>query len=450
MSPDTGAGGPPPEQGLSRRTVLRGLGAGALAAGAGSVLSACGPGTTSSGGASPAGTISIGFVTPLTGPLAAFASADRFALAAIRATPQYRHGFRAGGRTYQVNILVADSLSDPNHASQVARDLVVNSNVDMILATSTPETTNPVAEVAETQGVPCVSTVSLWESWYAGLGGNPGRPTTTFQYCTLFFFGLKQLQGCFVPMWNGVPASNKNVACMYPDDADGNAFRAGFEPLIKAAGYTVVDGGAYPDGTTDFTTMISRFKAQQAEYFTNCPLPADFDIFWKQAHQQGWRPRLATVAKVLAFPADTAALGPLASNIATSSWWGPYMPNRSSLTGETTSALASAYQAQTGRQWVQSIGSSYALFEVAEKALTAVSDPHDKKAVAAAIHAVDYTGMCGPLNFAAGPAPGVAIINPVGVQWKAAAGRYPLEMKVVDNSLNEAVAIEASLEATNP
>jgi branched-chain amino acid transport system substrate-binding protein len=126
------------------------------------------------------------------------------------------------------------------------------------------------------------------------------------------------------------------------------------------------------------------------------------------------------------------------------------MPNSSSLTGETASALAAAYQAQTGRQWVQSIGSSYALFEVAEKALTAVSDPHDKQAVAAAIHAVDYAGMCGPLNFAAGPAPGVAIINPVGVQWKAAAGKYPLEMKVVDNALNEAVPIEASLEATNP
>jgi branched-chain amino acid transport system substrate-binding protein len=449
MSPDTGAGGPPQEQGLLRRSVLRGLGAGALAAGAGSALAGCGSATTDSGGAPSAGTINIGFVTPLTGPLAGFASADRFVLAAIRATPQYRHGFRAGGRTYQVNIVVADSLSDPNRAAQVARDLIVSNNVDMLLATSTPETTNPVAVVAETQGVPCVSTVSLWESWYAGLGGNPASPTTKFQYCTLFFFGLKQFQGCFVPMWDRVPASNRNVACMYPNDADGNTFRAGFEPLIKAAGYTVVDGGAYPDGTTDFTTMISTFKAQQAEYLTNCPLPPDFGIFWKQAHQQGWEPRLATVTKVLGFPADAAALGPLASNIATGSWWGPYMPNKSSLTGETASALTDAYQAQTGRQWVQSIGSSYALFEVAEKALAAVSDPHDKKAVAAAIHAVNYTGMCGPLNFAAGPAPGVAIIEPVGVQWKAGTGRYPFEMKVVDNSLNQAVPIQASLEPTN-
>ena len=58
--------------------------------------------------------------------------------------------------------------------------------------------------------------------------------------------------------------------------------------------------------------------------------------------------------------------------------------------------------------------------------------------------------MCGALNFAGGPAPGVAIINPVGVQWKAATGKFPFEMKVVDNSLNPAVKIEAKLEPTNP
>jgi branched-chain amino acid transport system substrate-binding protein len=450
MSPDSGAGEPPRERGLPRRSVLRGLGAGALTTGAAGILAACRSGSKSPGGSAPAATINIGFVSPLTGPLAGFASGDSFVLAAIKTTPQYARGFTVGGKTYKVNIVVADSQSDPNRASQVARDLVVKSNVDMILATSTPETTNPVALVAETQGVPCVSTVCLWESWYAGLGGNPARPTAKFPYCTLFFFGLKEFAGCLVPMWNRIPASTRNVACMYPNDADGNAFRAGFEPLITASGYRVVDGGAYSDGTTDFTAMISTFKNAGAEYFTNCPLPPDFTIFWKQANQQGWKPKLATVAKVLEFPADAVALGPLARNIATGSWWGPYLPGKSSLTGETASTLANAYQAQTGRQWVQSIGSSYALFEVAEKAFTAVSDPHDKKAVAGAIHAVNYSGMCGPLNFAAGPAPGVAIINPLGVQWKASAGRYPFEMKVVDNSLNKAIPIEAELEPTNP
>jgi branched-chain amino acid transport system substrate-binding protein len=271
----------------------------------------------------------------------------------------------------------------------------------------------------------------------------------TLQYCTLFFFGLKEFQGCFVPMWNRVPASSKNVACQYPNDADGNAFRAVFEPLIRASGYKPVDGGAYTDGTTDYTTMISSFKAADAQYLSNCPLPPDFNVFWKQAHQQGWRPKLATVAKVLLFPADTAALGRLVNNIATDSWWGPYMPNKSSLDGTSASALVNAFQAQTGKAWVQGIGSTYALFEIAKEVFSGVSDPHNRQEVAHALHAVNYTGMCGPLNFAGGPAPGVAIIPPVGVQWKASTGKYPFEMRVVDNSLNRAVKIEADLEPTN-
>jgi len=430
--------------------VLRGLGAGALATGAGGALAACGSRGQGSGGSASGQTISIGFVTPLTGPLAGFASGDRFVLSTIKATPQYRDGFTIGGRTYKINILVVDSQGDPNLASEAARNLILNYDVDMLLATSAPETTTPVAVVAETQGVPCVSTVCPWESWYAGLGGNPAQPATTFTYATLFFFGLKQFQGCFVPMWNRIPAANKNVACMYPDDADGNAFRGGFIPLMQKSGYQAIDGGAYTDGITDFTAMITKFQAKKAQYFSNCQLPPDFNIFWRQAHKAGFRPKLATVAKVLLFPADTVALGPLVNNVATDSWWGPYMPYKSSLTGETASALAASYEAQTGKQWVQSIGSSYSLFEVAHQAFTAVTDPHDRKAVAGAIHQVNYSGMCGTLNFAGGPAPGVAIINPVGVQWKKGTGKHPYELKVVDNSLNKAVKIQDRLQPTNP
>jgi branched-chain amino acid transport system substrate-binding protein len=450
MDPDEAAGKPLQEQGIARRSVLRGLGAGALATGAGGILAACSSGIKGSQTASSAGTITLGYISPFTGPLAGFASGDRFVIDTIRATPAYSKGFKVGGRTYQVNIVVADSQSDPNRASQLARQLVLNNKVDMLLTSSTPETVSPVAVVGQTQGVPCLATNDPWESWYGGLGGNPATPTASFQYCTVFFFGLKEFQGCFVPMWNRLPGKNKNVACMYPNDADGNAFRAAFEPLITDSGYSPVDGGAYNDGATDFTSMISKFKGADAQYFSNCPLPPDFNTFWKQANQQGWKPRLATVAKVLLFPADTAALGPLVNNIATDSWWGPYMPNKSSLDPSlSASQLKDNFQPQTGNQWVQGIGSTYSLFEVAREVFTSVSDPHDKPEVARALHNVNYTGMCGPLNFSGGPAPGVAIIKPVGVQWKQVPGKFPFEMKVVDNSLNTAVPVQADLQATN-
>jgi branched-chain amino acid transport system substrate-binding protein len=430
---------------LTRRTVLKGMGLGAATIGASGVLAACGAGIKGSAGSS-SGTIVIGLVTPLTGPLAGFASGDQFVVDQIRKTSAYTKGFKVGTTTYNVNILVRDSQSDPNRASQVARELILQNNVDMMLTTSTPETTNPVATVCEAQHVPCVSTVVPWESWYLARQSDPANPKP-FKYTTMFFFGLKEFGGTFVPMWNRIP-NDRVVAGMFPNDADGNAFRAGWPAITKAAGYRLVDGGAYTDGTTDYSSMIALFKSNNCDIFINGPLPPDFNTMWKQAAQQGYKPKLATVAKVLLFPADTTALGDLVVNIATDSWWSPYVPYSSSLDGRTAKSLADAYQSSSGKQWVQSLGSTYSLFEVAQKAFTASSDPHNRDAVAAQLRALSYAGICGPLNFTNGPVPGVAIINPVGVQWKKGK-QFPYEMVVVDNSLNPSVPIGGPLEPTN-
>ncbi len=456
---------------VTRRALLKGLGIGAVGLGAGAFLEACAPAATSAP-ASPAapsvagsagsaasaaptaaaslaassGTIKIGFVTPQTGNLAGFASGDSFIVDRVRQSDAYTKGFTVGGKRYDVQIVTADTQSDPNRASQVAQDLVLNQGVDMVVTTSTPETTNPVAQICEQQGVPCLSTVVPWQSWFFGRQADPANPKP-FKYTTMFFFGAETFGGCFVPMWNRVP-TNKVVAGMFPNDADGNAFRGVWPDVIKKAGYTFVDGGAYPNLTTDYTSMISKFKDAQAEVFINAPLPPEFNTFWKQAAQQGFKPKLATVAKVLLFPADTEALGDLVNNIATDCWWGPFMPYKSSLTGETSQQLADAYQAASGKQWLQSLGSTYSLFEVAQLAFLAVDDPHAHDAVAASLGKVAYSGICGPLDFTKGPFPGIGMMRPVGVQWRKGT-KWPWEMVVVDNSLNSDVPVGGDLQPTN-
>jgi branched-chain amino acid transport system substrate-binding protein len=427
---------------LSRRTLLKTTG---LAAAAGPLLAACGGGIKGSG-SSNAGTITIGFVSPQTGPLAGFASGDNFVVDQIRASSAYSKGFQVGGKTYTVNILVKDTQSEPNRASQVARELILQDHVDMVLTSSTPETTNPVATVCETQGVPCVSTVVPWEAWYFSRQANPKNPKP-FTYTTMFFFGVDEFGGCFVPMWNRV-SNDKTVAGMFPNDADGNAFRAAWPAVIKKAGYKFVDAGGYTDGLTDYSSMIGKFKGERCDIYINAPLPPDFNTMWKQAAQQGYKPKLATVAKVLLFPADTVALGDLVNNIATDAWWGPFMPYKSALDGRTAKDLADAYQAKSGKQWLQSLGSTYSLFEIAQKAFTAASDPHDKKAVAEQLRNMNYTGISGPLDFTKGPVPGVAIQQPLGVQWQKGS-KFPYEMVVVDNSLNKDVPVGGDLTPTN-
>src|SRR5260370_16686735 len=210
--------------------------------------------------------------------------------------------------------------------------------------------------------------------------------------------------------------TNKVVPAASPTAAGGTAFRRFSPPIAKGAGYDMVLSPAYPDGTTDYSSIISQFKSAKADFFTNVPLPPDFATMWKQSVQQGFKPKLATVAKVLLFPPDAYALGSLANNVATDAWWAPSLPWKSSFTGETCQQMASEFESATGGQWNSNI-SNYSLFEAAHAALSSVSDPHDKAEVADAIHKGNLPPAgAGPLNFASRrPPPAPATTPPAAL-----------------------------------
>src|ERR1022692_314915 len=435
---------------ISRRGLLRAVGAGAAVAGTGGLLEACSSGIK---GASSGGTkgITIGWIHPLTGPLAGFGAPDNWVISKIKQTAPYKNGFKIGGKTFSVTIKSYDTQSSPTRAGDLAKTAILSDNVDLLLASSTPETVNAVASQAETLGTPLICANIPWEAWYINLGGNPLKPTLKPKFVVMYFLGAEHLVKCFIPVWPRIHAqlhTDKVVAAAFPNDSDGNAFRAVFPPIAKAAGYTFDLSSAYTDGTTNYSSMISQFKADKADFFTNVPLPPDFATMWKQSVQQGFKPKLATVAKVLLFPTDAYALGNLVDNVATDAWWAPTLPWKSSFTGETCPQMANEFEAATNGQWNSNI-SNYSLFEAAHAALTSVSDPHDKTEVADAIHKVDIQALAGPLDFASGgPAPGVAITPPVGVQWQKGT-KYPLEMQVVDNTLQPQAKITADLKPTN-
>jgi branched-chain amino acid transport system substrate-binding protein len=451
-----------PAGGLSRRSLFRTAGLGAAVVGGGSFLEACSSGikgaaSTSSSGASGSSSsggstskeITIGWIHPLTGPLAGFGFPDAWVLKQIQATSPYKNGFKIGGSTYTVTIKSYDSQSSVTKAGSLARQAIQSDNVDLLLASSTPETVNAVASQAETLGTPLICSNIPWESWYANLGGNPQKPTFKPKYTVMYFLGAEHLVETFIPMWNRIGKQDGNnhvVAAAFPNDADGKAFSAVFPPIAKGAGYTIDLSTPYADGLTNYTSMISAFKSAKADFFTNVPLPPDFATMWKQSLQQGFKPKLATVAKVLLFPTDAYAMGSEVYNVATDSWWVPSLPWTSSLTQQTCQQLADLYTSDGNGQPNANI-SNYTLFEIAYAALTSVNDPHNKAEVAAALFKVNLPqAVAGPIDYtsAKAPAPGVAITPPVGIQWQKGT-KYPLEAKVVDNTLQPNAKITGDL-----
>ncbi|BCB75338.1 ABC transporter substrate-binding protein [Phytohabitans flavus] len=417
------------------------MGLGTAAIGSTPFLSACG-GLKGTGGSS-SDVLKIGYVSPQTGPLASFATADNFVVSQIQEA--VKAGFDAGGRKRQLEIVVKDTQSNPNRATEVTRQLITSDKVDLIVGSSTPDTTNPVADQCEANGIPNVTTIAPWEAWFKGRGGKSGEG---FKYTTLFFFGMQEFADCFFPMWQRAGATSKNVAALWPNDTDANAFRQGLGPMMQKAGYTPIDGGAYQDGATDFTAQIAKFKSSGAELFTCTPIPPDFQTFWKQTQQQGFRPKLATVAKVMLFPSEAEALGQLAENIATDCWWSPAHPYKSTLDGKSAKDLADGFAASAGKQWTQALGSIYSLFEIAIQAFKDAGDPKDRDEVASKLRTMKISCMSGDLDFNTGPEPGIAIQHPVGVQWRKGE-KFPWDIVVVDNTANPAVPIGGDLKPTN-
>jgi branched-chain amino acid transport system substrate-binding protein len=429
---------------LSRRRFIQVAGVSAGALSFGGLLSACKSSSTGgTGGSGAAGqTLKIGYVSPKTGSLAPFGAADDFIIGGIQSA--LSGGISVGGTKYNVQILEKDTQSDPNRAAQVASDLITSDGVNLMLVASTPETTNPVSDQCEANGVPCISTVAPWQPWFLGRQADPANPKP-FKYTYHFFWGLEDIIAVFASMWNSMD-TNKTVAGLFPNDGDGNAWgdpKLGFPTPLKAQGYSMIDPGRYQDGTQDFTAQISQYKSKNAQILTGVPIPPDFTNFWKQATQQGFVPKIASVGKALLFPSSVEALGALGEGLSCEVWWTPNHPFSSSLTGDSSKKLADAYTASTSKQWTQPIGFVHALFEVAADVLKR-SASLEPTAVVDSIKATNLNTIVGNIQWTGQPFPNVAKTKLCGGQWRKGT-TFPYDLNVVENTAIPDVPLQGSL-----
>ena len=409
---------------ITRRTLLKNAAATGVLAG-------------TSGLAMPAlaqnGPVKLGYVSPQTGPLAAFAEADKFVI------DNFMTATKAAGLNFEV--IVKDSQSNPNRAAEVAKELIVSDEIHLMLVASTPETTNPVTTTCEAEEVPCISTMAPWQPWFIGQQGNPGDPASwqPFNSSFHFFWGLEDVIAVFTNMWAQVE-TNKQVGALFPNDGDGNAWgdpNVGFPPVLAEKGYKLTDPGRYQNLTDDFSAQINAFKQANAEIITGVVIPPDFTTFWNQAKQQGFTPKVASIGKAILFPQAVEALGDSGHNLSSEVWWSPSHPFKSSLTGETSAQVAEGFSAATNRPWTQPIGFIHALFEVAVDVVKRAGDPTDPEAVIAAIAATKLDTLVGPVTWDGANLPPFAQKNVaktplVGGQWRLKdGGGY--DLVVVDN-----------------
>lgn len=373
--------------------------------------------------------IRVGFVTPQTGPLAFFGEPDSFLIDRFGAV--LKQGIN--GRSFEV--IVKDSQSNPSRAAELANQLALKDEVQLLITAGGPDTVIPVADQAEINGIPMIATACPWQPFVFGRNSSPEKG---FDWSYLFAFGLEDVISAYLAAWSTLE-TNKKVGLLFPNDADGNAWgdgKFGFPPALNNAGYSVVDTGRYTPMSEDFTAQITQMKSDGVEIVAATMIPPEFFAFWSQAKQQGFHPKIATIGKTLLLPTTLEAIGATGNGLSTEVAWHPSFPSHSSSTGDNSAGVAEEWQKITGKQWTQPIGIKHALFDVAVDVLKRTEDHSDPTSIIAAIKSTNTETLLGTVNWVASNIKNVAKVPLVGGQWRETNGKFDIAICANPTSAN--------------
>jgi len=361
--------------------------------------------------------IRVGFVTPQTGPLAFFGEPDAFVL------ERFKSRLAKGANGRPIEILVKDSQSNPNRAAELTTQLVLQDEVQLLITAGGPDTVIPVADQAEVNGVPMISTACPWQPFVFGRNSAPDKG---FDWSYLFAFGLEDVIAAYMGLWATID-TNRKVGLLFANDADGNAWgdaKFGFPPALTSAGYRVVDTGRYTPMAEDFTAQITQMKEAGVDIVAATMIPPEFFAFWSQAKQQGFHPKVATIGKTLLLPTTLDAIGPAGNGLSAEVAWHPSFPFTSTSTDDTPPALIADWEKQMKRQWVQPLGLKHALLDVVVDVLSRTANPDDPASIVAAIKATHMETVIGKVDWKASPIKNVAKMPLVGGQWRLKDGKF--------------------------
>ena len=196
------------------------------------------------------------------------------------------------------------------------------------------------------------------------------------------------------------------------------------------------------------------FKDAKVEILTAVLPPPAFATFWHQAGRHGFKPKIATIAKAVLFPAAVEALGDRGADLTTEIWWSPNFPFKSGLTGQNSAELCASYEDETKKQWTQPLGFLHALFEVGLDVLKRTKDVDSAGAIRDAIRTTDYNSIVGHIAWEGNPVKNVAKTPLVGGQWVPgykftrwiAGQKFKNDLMIVNNASDASIATQWKLE----
>ena len=231
-----------------------------------------------------------------------------------------------------------------------------------------------------------------------------------FRYLFSPFWKSPDIGQQLVPLLTSIAAAERpKKAALFIEKTDwGREMTAAYTEAIKAAGGEVVAVGEYAPGAKDYSDLILKAKAAQADSVYALPTPPDGMAMVKQMRELDFNPKLAFLIRAPDPPVWSKNLGKDGDYAMLAPGW------HSAVKYPGVAELNAAYTKRVGRPADPLTGPSYACVQILAAALTKAGAP-DRDKVRDAIAATDLaTTVIGPVKFRPD---GTGIVQSVFIQW---------------------------------
>jgi branched-chain amino acid transport system substrate-binding protein len=344
-------------------------------------------------------TVKIGAVVPLTGRYgpggAQVRTGYEFAVEQINAAG----GVSVGGKKMPLELTVLDDESDATKT--VARlETLASQGVVGYLGGFGSDLHAAAASVAEKNKVP-----------YLGIA---------FALNKIHQQGFRYL---FSPFWKSpdvgkftasllalIPAAErpKTVAIFQEKTDWGQEMNVAWTETGKTAGWQVVMHGEYAPGAKDFSDLILKAKAANADAVFAVPTPPDGVTMIKQMKELGYTPKLNIMIRAADSPPWTKNLGKDGDYTVLAAGW------HHAMKAPGVEALNAAHEKKFGRPADPIVGPAYACVQILAAAITKAG-ALDRDKIRDAIAATDMTTVIGPVKFRPD---GTGIVQSAFAQWQ--------------------------------
>ena len=213
----------------------------------------------------------------------------------------------------KLELIVYDDGSDPATAVRLYETLITQDKVDLVLGPYSSPVTDAVADVNEKYKMPMVSPSAAATSIY-----RKGRRFIFSMYppAEVYLEGLLDL---------AAKKGLKTVALIHADALGELAVMQGAIELAKKRGLQVVFVDAYPQGTTDFSAILTKVRAANPDVLGGATAFEDAVAITRQLKALNVNPRMAGLTGGVDLPKFYEVLGRDAEFVYGSNPWLPQL-----------------------------------------------------------------------------------------------------------------------------